>query len=197
MTTLNKTKNKGELSRLKLIETAIALTASKGLERATARNIAAKAKVSLGLVNHHLGSQDQLVETMIKYISEKAYEQIESAPEDMLPIEKIIFNFMNNLDFFEKNPAYLKMFIYYYAWCTHSPKLKAINSNLNDRATERLRSYLLEMDFTESEAKHFSRILHAHLVGSLLKTVTSESLGGFADLRISAEAEIRALLKTK
>nr|WP_070959296.1 TetR/AcrR family transcriptional regulator [Hyphomonas sp. Mor2] len=53
--------------RTRLIKTAMALFADRGIDGVTVRQIAAAAGVSVGLINHHFGSKEGLAEEVDKY----------------------------------------------------------------------------------------------------------------------------------
>lgn len=60
-----------------ILKTAAELFSKKGVAAVTLREIAAKAKVNLGLIHRHFGSKDNLRRKVQDYLSEKALAEID------------------------------------------------------------------------------------------------------------------------
>jgi AcrR family transcriptional regulator len=72
--------SKGERTRAHLVDTAFRLFEKRGFERTTLRDIAAKAKVSLGLLYRYFPSKDALVIELYERLSIEFEERSASLP---------------------------------------------------------------------------------------------------------------------
>src|SRR5262245_702462 len=74
-------RKKGERTREHLVRTAFALFEKKGFERTTLRDIAARAKVSLGLLYRYYPSKDALVVELYDGLSKEFERRATALPE--------------------------------------------------------------------------------------------------------------------
>jgi len=175
MTILKPAGAKAQHTRRKIIEAAIRIIASQGIEKATTREISSEAEVANGLVTHYLKSQDELFTNVIQFIATAAYNEIETAPDDMAPREKILWMCEKNLDFFLKYADYAKCFLLFYYYASIDPALRALNDILDKRAISRLETYLRQAQSSNTEEVsaetlwHAAASLHAQIVSSVIR----------------------------
>jgi AcrR family transcriptional regulator len=74
-------RRKGERTRAHLVRTALALFEKKGFEKTTLRDIASRAKVSLGLLYRYFPSKDALVVELYEELSKKFERRAQKLPE--------------------------------------------------------------------------------------------------------------------
>jgi AcrR family transcriptional regulator len=167
--------SKSERTKKRIIHAAIDIISTKGIERATTREIAKKAKVANGLVSHYFPEIDRIFDEVIQEIAQEAYKSIESPPESSTGHDKIIHMCRANLDFFSAHPRYLKCFLLFYYFCSIRANLREMNTTLIQRAVQRCREYL-KQHFAEIERKAddrkldaYSTLIHDHLMNTVLK----------------------------
>ncbi|HEX6767520.1 MAG TPA: helix-turn-helix domain-containing protein, partial [Polyangiaceae bacterium] len=74
-------RKKGERTRERLVRSAFALFEKKGFERTTLRDIAARAKVSLGLLYRYYPSKDALVVELYDGLSKEFERRSKKLPQ--------------------------------------------------------------------------------------------------------------------
>jgi AcrR family transcriptional regulator len=74
-------RKKGERTRAHLVETALSLFEKKGFEKTTLRDIASRAKVSLGLLYRYYPSKDALVIELYEELSKEFERRAVKLPE--------------------------------------------------------------------------------------------------------------------
>ena len=76
--------HKAELTRQRILETALELFATHGYERTTLRDIAAKAECSLGLAYRYFARKEDLVLVLYNRLALELEAQVETLPSDRL-----------------------------------------------------------------------------------------------------------------
>src|SRR5262245_42460818 len=76
-------RKKGERTREHLVKTAFALFEKKGFEQTTLRDIASRAKVSLGLLYRYYPSKDALVVELYEELSKEFERRAAELPNGM------------------------------------------------------------------------------------------------------------------
>jgi len=163
---------KAQHTRQRIIEAAIRIIASQGIEKATTREISKEAKVANGLVTRYLKSQDELFTTVTQFIAAVAYNEIEAAPEELPAQEKILWMCERNIDFFLNHPDYAKCFLLFYYYASIAPSIRALNAAFDKRAISRLETYLRQNLNTEEELWPAAAGIHGQIVSSVYRYYT-------------------------
>lgn len=163
---------KAQHTRQRIIEAAIRIIASRGIEKATTREISKEAEVANGLVTRYLKSQDELFATVTQFIAAVAYNEIEAAPEALTAQEKILWMCEKNIDFFLNYPDYAKCFLLFYYYASIDASIRARNAAFDKRAISRLETYLRQTMSTEEELGHATATIHGQIVSAVYRYYT-------------------------
>lgn len=169
---------KAHQTRQRIIEAAIRIIASQGIEKATTRVISKEAEVANGLVTHYLKSQDELFTNVIQFIAGAAYNEIEAAPEHLSTPEKILWMCEKNIDFFLNHSDYAKCFLLFYYYASIDTSLRTQNELLDKRAISRLETYFLqvtkadEIEMSKEILRYKAASVHSQIVSAVIRYYT-------------------------
>nr|HML49486.1 TetR/AcrR family transcriptional regulator [Clostridia bacterium] len=98
--------HKSKKTREKILEAALALLEEGGrdVESITIRGIAERAGVSVGLINHHFGSKEQLIEQCVQRIIGGVISAFTPTVPTEDPVEKLQCVAKQVMDFLMDNP---------------------------------------------------------------------------------------------
>jgi AcrR family transcriptional regulator len=166
---------KGQRTSDRILLAAADCIASIGIERTSITAIAARAKVSRGLVAHYFPVKSRLFKQVMLKIAQEAYTTIEQPPQELSPQEKIVHMFRSNVEFFIENRNFFTCLMLFYYYAGLKSDFKALNTQFNARATSRLIEYLNEIEVRGAKAKSqinsrmMAESIHRELVGAIQK----------------------------
>jgi AcrR family transcriptional regulator len=192
---------KGERTRLHILEAAIRIIATKGIENTTTREIAAEAGVANGLVSHYIKRREDLFKIVIGEIAARAYASIEAPPDDVSGVDKILWMVDANLRFFLEHPDFAKCFLLFYYYAALEPELNRLNAQLVERALDRLGFYWKQhwsevgAPSKSANARLVATILHNHLQSSIIKRFTLPVKVSDKEYRTASAEQTRELIE--
>jgi AcrR family transcriptional regulator len=173
--------NKGEITKIKIIETAIVLFYKKGLSEVTFSQIAAEAELTQPALYKYFENKVVLLSDCCLHSANKGRDYIASKIKPMdLPLEQIKSYVMANLSWFHRNrpEAYALLSMFYFAHSSHSMneiKNKIEQAGLDNIAVLIRQSYGVK-EYDIEIIKHQARLIHSMLVGEIFKTFYNQPL---------------------
>ncbi|MEA1675892.1 TetR/AcrR family transcriptional regulator [Nitrospirillum sp. BR 11163] len=136
-----------ELRREHLVEAALRCLADHGHAGVSVRKIAAEAGVSIGLINHHYDSIDQLIAHAYETLAAGIFNRVTRAvdPTAGTAREKFsaFFRAYFSPDVFD--PKLLGVWVVFWSMIRHSPAIKAAHDRTNAGYTRVLEGYLTDL----------------------------------------------------
>jgi AcrR family transcriptional regulator len=133
-----------EARRETLVEAALACLAEGGHQGVSVRRIAARAGVSLGLVNHYYAGIDQLIaqayESLADGIVSKLLESAESA--DVAPRERLSGFIRTSFSPLVLDPKLLRVWVVFWSLIPHSTDMQAVQDRSHTAYCKVLERYL-------------------------------------------------------
>lgn len=166
--------NKGELTKIKIIEAAIELFYQNGLNEVTFSQIAAKAELTQPALYKYFENKLVLLYECCLYSSERGRAYIVSKVKPMdLPLDQIKSYVAANLDWFHRNrpEAYALLSMFYFAHSSENMnaiKLKIEQTGMDSIAVLIRQSYGAK-SFDLEAIQNKARLIHSMLVGEIFK----------------------------
>lgn len=157
-----KAKVRGEYSKTaqtkeRVFQAALKSLGAKGVEHTTFEEIAKRAKCSVGLVTLYLGKRKDLFVNVINQIAENSYPLLESTAglQGRQRLEKYI---EVNFELFAHRPDYLPCFLILWQKSAHDSRLRALNTELYQRAIDRFAAAVREWAADSKHKVHYSNL---------------------------------------
>ncbi len=93
--------------QLELIEAASRLLTTSGVNGLTIKNLAKEMKFSESAIYRHFSSKEEIILAMLDYLAERIDDRLSSIPQTMNPEENFRALFMEQFNFFSKNPHFV------------------------------------------------------------------------------------------
>ncbi len=144
---LNSKKSKGELTRLRILESALYLFNKEGFSDVTLQDIAKKSKTSHPLILKHFGSKQELLRAVRKYVSLSNHSWVDSKIQpQMNGYEALITHCFENINWAFHNPAEAKIILLSYYYNTVDQDNKKTGTSAIRLGTERIHKYVLQAE---------------------------------------------------
>lgn len=123
---------------IRLIETVCSLIADQGIDRATVREVAAAAGVSIGAVQHHFRTKDDMLEAAFRHVVDTTAERVANVPlgPDIRRNLGLVMRELLPLDELRLREA--KVYVSFASRAITSPRLAAVQRRTLDTITDQL-----------------------------------------------------------
>jgi len=135
---------KSEKTRKKILEVAMKLFATQGVDKTTTRKIAQKARISTGLVNHYFPKSEVIFLEAVRYVFEDFKTKTRSEAREHVGAEKIIQALKKNYELFLGNPFHYRCFATSYAYGAINKKFKDLHTYIFNSFTGTIGKYAEE-----------------------------------------------------
>lgn len=191
----NKKQSKSDLSRLRLIKSAIKVFSKKGFEGGSFEEIAKLAKLSSTAPFYYFKSKESLMEEIQTYISSHSTEFVnEYLSGSQNAISRLRSHFRGNLSWALENQdeVHLTLFMYYQS--CFNKKWAKINLDVLTIARQKIKNILQEGEENNElqlslDLNITTELLHDALLGSLVNLVTTKSVDSKAAHHIEKKWE--------
>ncbi len=166
---------KGEITRLRLLESASRLIAAHGIERLTLRTLAEHADVSAGLITRYFSDFSGIFAEVVIYVFDQARAHLQKAPSQETAKEKLERVARQNFEFFAvQNPHYNKCLMLSYVYVGIHSGIRAKHIAMITEAIAAAGRLFKEMandvgkEISDEEAAVFGRAFMQQLEGGLI-----------------------------
>lgn len=170
---------KSQRTRLKIIEAAIKVFSSKGIESTTIDAIARRAKVNRRVISLYFENIDGLLLVTAKYIRGNfqriAVEAIEKAKD---PVSLLDAYVSSTFDWVESYPEHIKVWILILYYAGVEDPFRQLNSGLVATGHERIISLLVDGQsrgfFRCKDARWTAKMIQTVITGALISAITED-----------------------
>lgn len=172
--------SKGELTRLRIIESALHLFHRHGFSEVTLQDIAKRSKTSHPLIIKHFGSKSDLLKAVRKYVSFSNHSWVDAKiSPSMTGYEALYCHLYENLNWAFHNPAEAKIILLSYYFnsvdSTATPSGTAAQrlgfERIHRYALQAEREGILSLDYPTTLV---AEMCHEYTVGLFTKLLTQE-----------------------
>ncbi|KAF2426865.1 TetR/AcrR family transcriptional regulator [Bacillus subtilis] len=142
-----------EKRRKQIAEATWRVILERGMEGASARNIAKEAGLSLGALRHYFSTQDELLAFAMKLVQEKVTDRIKDiAVRDLLPKEKVLQILLEMVPTNEETIREMEVWFAFTAYARHKKDMFDASHDGIFSGMRNLIAYLDESDLLKQNA---------------------------------------------
>ncbi len=143
MRTLFESPSRGELQRVRIIETAIQCIASEGIDQTNIETIAKRMGTRRSHIAYYFKEADEIVQFSIQYIIRKATESVlQQVSRAGSPRQRLEAYMTANFDWGAQNEDFAAVMLLFYYYARIRPKYRAMQKQIMDTAIGRIAALL-------------------------------------------------------
>lgn len=190
---------KSDLKKIKILEVAIKLIATKGIESCSFELIGKQLKMTKANVAYYFNGKDDLIESVVRWIAAQAqiYTQdgmgkvVEKSPSEINNKEIIRHYVKLTYQWLDEFPWHSSVMLYFLSTCVHRPIFKRIHSEIRSQNNRRI-AELLAMENSSLKAGDRLQLaanINALIVGSITNYLTTDmdNIFGYKSARKGVE----------
>ncbi len=164
---------KGDLKKIQILEAAIEVIAKEGIEGTTFESIGQKIGLHKAHVAYHFKDKNQIIQTVIRYITSKAQATtIEHILRARTPEARIFAILEGAFAWAESHPTHVASMTLFYHYCTYNRKYAQLNSQIREDGATRIVGLLGK---TSQKNLKVAKAIQAIITGAVIEAGTTSS----------------------
>ncbi|HVX43124.1 MAG TPA: TetR/AcrR family transcriptional regulator [Mycobacteriales bacterium] len=178
--------------KVELAEALLDIAAEGGLDRVSVREVAAAARVSIGAVQHHFSTKDDMLVFAFEYVVDRSAARVAALPQDGPIADVLRASLLELLPLDAGRHRETSVYVAFAARAAVSPRLAEVHRRTHDRIRTELAEALTELG-ADDPARDAAVLLSA-LDGLIFTAITEPGTYSPADLEAFLDRYLQALL---